>query len=73
TYDIPSTMKVSLVVYNILGQKIKTLWDGVRTAGRYTQIWNGRNEKGQLVTSGVYLYQIKAGNKTSVKRMLLIK
>ncbi len=66
--------KVTLQIFNILGQKVKTLYNGVLAAGNYNFKWNGTNDAGNLLPSGVYFYQLKAGNNfIQVKRMLLVK
>ncbi|MBM3265660.1 MAG: S8 family serine peptidase, partial [candidate division Zixibacteria bacterium] len=73
-YDLPRQTHVSLTVYNILGQEVARLVDGVRQAGRHTVTWNGRNAQGQPASSGVYLYRLTdiAGFVES-RRMLLLK
>ncbi|OGC78267.1 MAG: hypothetical protein A2145_05100 [candidate division Zixibacteria bacterium RBG_16_40_9] len=72
-YALPSDGKVTVAVYNILGQKVITLVDGVKTAGYYTVIWDGKNASGNSVASGVYFYSIKFENQTQIKRMTLLK
>ena len=72
---------VTLEIFNIKGQKVKDLSPNlchaelveVRGKTRYSVVWNGTNENNQPVSSGVYLYKIKAGNQESAKRMLLLK
>jgi flagellar hook assembly protein FlgD len=54
--------KVSLVIYNILGQKVKTLVNERQTAGYKSVLWDGRNDYGQPVSSGIYIYRIVMGN-----------
>ena len=49
-----------MTVYNILGQHVQTLLDEKRTAGRWSVFWDGRDENGRLVSSGVYLIQLQA-------------
>ncbi|MGB9773859.1 MAG: alpha-amylase family glycosyl hydrolase [Bacteroidota bacterium] len=76
-YEIPKTGKVTLEVYNILGQKVITLVDGVQTAGRYAVRWNGVNEQGLPVASGVYFYRLivqggARGEFVQTKKMLLL-
>jgi hypothetical protein len=72
-YQISEDNKVELYIYNIRGQLVKTLINQKQPAGEYKVIWNGTNEKNQLVTSGVYLYKLRTGNKTYTKKMLLLK
>ena len=65
--------KVSLTVYNILGKKVKTLYNGVLDRGTYRFEWNGTNEANQPVASGMYFYRLQVKNQASVKQMILIK
>ncbi len=73
TYEIPNTEKVNLVIYDILGRKIKTLVNNVQTAGRYKVVWNGKNNFNQQVASGIYFYRMQGGNFATVKKMILLK
>jgi hypothetical protein len=76
SYEIPETssgVKVVLAVYNIRGQKVITLVDELKEAGRYTVNWDGRSESGQRVSSGVYFYRLQAGDFTSVRKMVILK
>jgi len=72
-YDIPQTGHVDLKVYNMLGQEIATLVSQNQAAGSYVVDWDGRNGAGVQVPSGIYFYQMKVGNFTQIKRMLLAK
>ena len=72
-YSIPKDSKVELKVYNIKGQLVKTLVNEKQKRGHYTVIWDGGNDKGKEVSSGVYFYRIKANKKTIVKKMVTIK
>ncbi len=72
-YAIPKNTFVSIKIYNMLGQEVKTLVNSQMQAGTYTVQWNGDNEAGQHVTSGAYIYRIVAGNNVAVRKMLLIK
>ncbi len=72
-YDLPRNMSVKLVIYNTLGEKIRTLVDGTETAGFKYVLWDGTNEIGAHVASGVYLYRLEAGNFTGVRSLTLMK
>ena len=72
-FSIPEAAPVTMFVFNTLGQKVRTLTEGQMSAGTYEVAWDGRNESGQDMNSGVYFYQIQAGSFRQVKRMLLIK
>ncbi len=63
---------INLQIYNTSGQLIRTLISGKMGAGEHQIIWNGLNEKGQVVASGIYFYQLNAGNFKATKKMLFI-
>ena len=74
SFSIPEVSKVELSIYNIKGQKIKTLTQNKFTKGNHLVIWNGFNESGDSVSSGVYLYKLNVNGKTEiVKKCLLLK
>jgi hypothetical protein len=72
-YELPQAGPVRLEVYNILGQKIKTLIDQNQVAGVHRVVWNGKNELSEAVASGIYLYRIQSQDFEATKRMLLIR
>lgn len=72
-YRLPTDSYVELTVYDIHGQKVAKLVDGNHVAGDHTIIWNGKNESGQQVTSGVYFYRIKAGGMVKTQKLLLTR
>ncbi|MBX7150853.1 T9SS type A sorting domain-containing protein [bacterium] len=72
-FDLPQDGTLKLVVYNLLGQRVKTLYSGFQLAGSYRISWDGKNELGQQVASGVYLYRVEAGAFVKTKKMMLIK
>lgn len=71
--SIPSSQKVNAVVYNVMGQKVRELVKSEIPAGFYTLTWDGMNDQGQAVTSGVYFLQVKAGTFNKSVKMLLLK
>lgn len=77
TFEIPNAangaVAAKLVIYNLLGQVVRTLVDKPLSAGQYRVQWDGRDEQGRLLSSGVYLYQLKAGSLTQTRRMILLK
>jgi hypothetical protein len=73
TYQLPATKQISLVVYDLLGKEVKTLVNGVVTAGSHTVTWDGTNNTGDPVSSGVYIYTLKTGSKQLHKRMTLVR
>jgi flagellar hook assembly protein FlgD len=72
-YAIPHSANVSIKIYNMLGQKVKTLVSGEEAAGTYSVQWNGDNDFGAKVTSGAYIYRIIAGNHVVTKKMIMMK
>ena len=72
-YQIPKSAHVKLVIYNILGLKVRTLVDKGQLPGFYQVEWNGRNESGNQVSSGVYIYSITAGRFTKCRKMIFVK
>ncbi|NUM82500.1 T9SS type A sorting domain-containing protein, partial [bacterium] len=72
-FDLPQDGNLKLIVYNLLGQRVKTLYSGFQLAGSYRMNWDGKNELGQQVASGVYLYRVEAGAFVKTKKMMLIK
>lgn len=76
-FDVPEVTgkipRVAVQIFNILGQKITTLERGVYDVGRYRVTWNGTNEQGSRVASGVYFYRLLSGDYTSTKKMVLVK
>jgi hypothetical protein len=73
SYQLPEAQNVTLEIYNSLGEKIRTLINESQNAGYHTIQWNGLNNTGRSVASGMYLYRITAGKFTSVKKMLLLR
>lgn len=72
-YSLPERSHVTIEVYNILGQTVRTLVDREISAGTYRTVWDGTTGSGQTVASGVYLYRFKAGDHIETKKMLLLK
>ncbi|NUQ42566.1 MAG: T9SS type A sorting domain-containing protein, partial [Calditrichaceae bacterium] len=72
-FQLPSAQAVTLTVYNVLGQKVRTLINERLEAGYYEAVWDGLNEQGQTLASGVYLYRMEAGDYRTVRRMVLLK
>jgi hypothetical protein len=72
-YDLLKPCQVTLTIYNILGQKVKTVVEGYQRAGSRIVNWDGKDEKEKDLASGIYFYQLKAGDLTQTKRMTLLK
>jgi hypothetical protein len=72
-YALPRGTSVELTVYNILGEKVRTLVNQSQKAGSHRVTWDGRNDIGLSVTSGIYVYQLKADNFRRSMKMLLLR
>lgn len=72
-FVLPSELQVSLKIYNIKGQVVTTLLQGRMDPGAHTVRWDGRNDSGEKVSSGVYFYRFTAGERSFVKKMVLLK
>jgi methionine-rich copper-binding protein CopC len=72
-FDLPEKANVSIVIYDMRGSKVRTLFNRASAAGRQNVVWNGLNDQGMHVTSGVYIYSIRAGNFVQSKKMTLMK
>jgi serine protease AprX len=72
-YQLPKATKVFLAIYNVLGQRVSVLADDLRPAGRYRVIWDGRDNHGLEVASGIYFTRLQAGEFAITKKMVLIR
>src|SRR5271169_127603 len=72
-YQLPKTGDVEIKIFNINGQLVKTLESSHQVIGVHSVVWDGRNNRGQTVASGSYIYQIAFENSLIAKKMLFIK
>lgn len=77
-YELAADVNVSIQIYDVTGRLVRTLDLGQRAAGYYVDrvkaaYWDGRNDTGERVASGVYLYRLTAGNYAAMRRMLILK
>ena len=72
-WSVVSPVHITLRIYNVRGQLVRTLVDEDKLSGSYKVVWDSRDNSGKEVTSGVYFYQLKAGNFKGSKKLLLIK
>lgn len=75
-YDIIAPANVSLIIYNIMGQQVRKLVDEEyhhQNPYPYQKTWDGRNDRGELVTSGIYFYRLKSGKSSMVKRLVFLR
>lgn len=71
-FDVPEASQVRILIYNRLGQKVRTLLDEAKRAGRYHINWNGTDDFGKKVSSGVYFYQFDTEKYNATRKMILI-
>jgi hypothetical protein len=64
---------VVIDIYNVRGQRVRTLVNGVYSAGSHSVVWNGTDDNGRNVSSGMYFYRMTAGEYSSVRRMMMLK
>jgi hypothetical protein len=72
-YGLSVDGHVKIEVFNLLGEKVRTLVDEFKAAGNYSVSWDGKNESGSDVASGVYFYRFEAGTVSETRKMLLLK
>ncbi len=72
-FQLPKSQEVNLTIFNTLGQKIRVLFSGYKEAGSYRYQWNGIDDNGSPVSSGIYFYQLKTNNFIDTRKMLLIE
>jgi hypothetical protein len=73
TFSLPESMDIELEIFNLQGQKVKSLAKGIHSAGPHQVSWDGRDENGNRVASGVYIYQLLSGNQRIAKKMNFLK
>ena len=72
-FSLPEKKETFLGIYNMRGQLVKTLINEVKSAGMYNVLWDGRDNSGHSVSSGIYLYVLKSGDKIQTRKMLFLK
>ena len=72
-YDLPNSEYVSINIYNLMGNKIKSLIRAEQDAGQKSVIWDARNDLGHTVSAGTYIYSIEAGRFKQNRKMILLK
>ena len=72
-YGLYQQSAVELAVYNVLGQRVRTLVEAEQKSGRYEVVWDGLDEAGRPAASGVYVYQLRAGGFWASRTMLLVR
>lgn len=69
----PRESEVKLAVYNVLGQKVRTLLNGIRNEGEYSVEWDGKDDFNNQLPSGLYFYKLQAGSFRETKKLVLVK
>lgn len=72
-YEVPASGHADIIVYDVQGRRIRTLVSNVVTAGVHEVVWDGRDDRGNLVASGLYLYRLRSGSIVETKKMVLLK
>ncbi len=72
-YELPKASNVSFIIYDILGKKVKSLQNQKLPAGTYNISWNGKDESGKDVVSGIYFAKFTADNFINTKKMIMLK
>jgi len=73
SFSIPEDERVELSVFNIKGQKVRTLINSNIDAGSHSVVWDGTSDQGSKVSSGIYLYKLKISSRVSTKKMIMLK
>ena len=72
-FSLPRTAAVALELYNLTGQKVATLLEGTHSAGNHSLHWNGRDDAGRPLASGVYIYRLLTGDTAHTRKLLLLR
>ncbi len=73
SFSLDKEQKIDLSIYNIKGQKVTTLYKGLQKQGYNSRTWDGKDQRGNSVTSGIYFYRLKTETKTISRKMILLK
>ncbi len=72
-YSVKTPNHVMIEIYSVKGQKVKTLVNCLQNTGNYTVVWNGADDFGKTMSSGIYFYRMVSGNYTDTKKMIMVK
>jgi len=72
-FSVKEATPVTIEIYNTKGQLVKTLINEAKEAGNHSVVWNGKDNSGRSVSSGVYFYKMNAGKYSSTKKMIMMK
>ena len=73
SFSLPNEQEIELTIFNIKGQKVKTLYSGTADVGEHTIIWEGKDNNDKQVGSGIYFYKLETNNKELTRKMLMMK
>jgi flagellar hook assembly protein FlgD len=73
SFSLVENAGVELAIYNVAGQRVRSLVNSVYPSGDHVVEWDGRDERGNGVTSGVYFYRLKTGELEITRKMMMIK
>jgi len=73
SFSLPTEQEIELTIFNIKGQKVKTLYSGTADVGEHSIIWEGKDNNDKQVSSGIYFYKLKTNNKELTRKMLMMK
>jgi hypothetical protein len=72
-YEVPERVRVTMAIYNVAGERVRVLVNEQKPQGRHFTTWNGRNDAGESVASGVYFYRMQAGSFVQAKKLVFLK
>jgi hypothetical protein len=72
-YSLDARAHVTIDIYNVLGRKVRTLINDTQPAGSYQVVWDGTDQTGRAVATGLYLYRLQIGERAATKKMILLK
>jgi len=74
SYSLPQASEINIIIYNMLGQKIRSLVGKIKqAAGTHTTQWDGRDDAGKQVASGIYIYRMRAGDFVQSRKLMLLR
>ena len=72
-FNLQKAGTIKLSIYSITGHKVRELAEGKFTAGKHTAVWDGKDERGNAVSSGVYIARLESGGRSAVAKMVMMK
>jgi hypothetical protein len=72
-FDLTAAARIRIGVHDLSGARVRMLWDGARQAGRHQLTWDGRDDRGRLLASGIYFVRLEADDAVKAKKIVLIR